>query len=315
MTKEIGGYFGLEHFSGREYYENVTGVNSARNALLYILKARQVKKVYIPRFLCDSVTGLCQRESYPYEEYSIDRNFRPVFSKPLKEGEYLYIVNYYGQLSNDEILRLKKRWGRIIIDNVQAFFQQPVNGVDTIYSCRKFFGVPDGAYVATDAVLEEMLERDVSMDRMRCILGRFEGNASDYYRDFQATGPLFEEMPLRSMSALTRNLLRAVDYETVRNRRQKNYAVLESALGKHNVLSLTVPEGPYCYPFYCKNGLQIKKYLAEKKIYVPTLWPNVLLMEEGLEKDFAENILPLPCDQRYTREDMLLMIKTLTEIL
>ena len=40
-----------------------------------------------------------------------------------------------------------------------------------------------------------------------------------------------------------------------------------------------------------------------------------LLQEEGLEKDFAENILPLPCDQRYTREDMLLVIKTLTEIL
>ena len=86
MTREIGGNFGLEQFSGREYYENVTGVNSTRNALLYILKARKVKKIYIPRFLCDSVAELCQGENCPCEEYTIDRNFRPVFSKPLLPG-------------------------------------------------------------------------------------------------------------------------------------------------------------------------------------------------------------------------------------
>lgn len=315
MASEIGGYFGLEYFSGKEYYENLIGVNSARNALLYILKARQVKKLYIPHFLCDSVSGLCQREGYPYEEYSVDRQFRPVFSKLLEEGEYLYIVNYYGQLSNGEILELKNRWDRIIVDNVQAFFQKPVQGADTIYSCRKYFGVPDGAYVATDAVLEETLVQDVSMDRMRCILGRFEGTASDYYSDYRATGPLFEELPLRSMSKLTRNILRAVNYEEVRKKRSENYAVLEAALGGHNPLRLRMPEGPFCYPFYCENGLQLKKKLAEKKIYVPTLWPNVLQLEDGLEKDYAANILPLPCDQRYDREDMLLMVKVLEQIL
>lgn len=314
MAREIGGYFGLEYLSGAEYYENLIGVNSARNALLYILKARQVKKLYIPRFLCDSVSGICQREGYSYEEYPVDRQFRPVFSKLLDEGEYLYIVNYYGQISNAEILELKKRWDRIIVDNVQAFFQQPVAGVDTIYSCRKFFGVPDGAYVATDAVLEEPLLQDVSMDRMRCILGRFEGTASDYYRDYQATGPLFEQMPLRSMSALTRNILRAVDYDAVKNRRSENYAALESALGKRNPLQLKTPEGPYCYPFYCKNGLQIKKYLAEKKIYVPTLWPDVLQLEGSLEKDYAENILPLPCDQRYGYDDMMIIVDYLNHM-
>lgn len=202
----------------------------------------------------------------------------------------------------------------MIVDNVQAFFQEPVPGVDTVYSCRKYFGVPDGAYVATEAVPLETLEQDVSMDRMRCVLGRFEGQASDYYQDYQATGPLFEQMPLRSMSALTRNILRAVDYDAVKNRRSENYAVLESILGKRNPLQLKTPEGPYCYPFYCKNGLQIKKYLAEKKIYVPTLWPDVLQLEGSLEKDYAENILPLPCDQRYGYDDMMIIVDYLNHM-
>jgi len=254
-------------------------------------------------------------ETVCYEEYSIDRQLRPQFSKSLGAGEYLYIVNYYGQIPNNELLEMKERWDHIIVDNVHAFFQHPVEGVDTIYSCRKFFGVPDGAYVATDSVLKEELIQDVSMDRMRCILGRFEGKASDYYGDFQATGPLFEQLPLRKMSALTRNILRAVDYDAVRNRRDENYTVLESILGKRNYLELRVPEGPFSYPFYCENGLQIKKYLAEKRIYVPTLWPEMLQLENSMEKDMAENILPLPCDQRYSDEDMHQMADVLDEVL
>ena len=95
-----------------------------------------------------------------------------------------------------------------------------------------------------------------------------------------------------------------MDYETVRKKRNENYAYLETALGTRNPLKLRTPDGPYAYPFYHKNGMALKQALAAEKIYVATLWPNVLEYEGTLEKDYAENILPLPCDQRYTQEDM-----------
>ena len=98
-----------------------------------------------------------------------------------------------------------------------------MEGIDTIYSCRKFFGVPDGGYLATDAVLEEELRLDVSKDRMRHILGRFEGSASDYHGDFKANDHAFKELELRRMSELTHNLLRAVDYEAARQKRNENF--------------------------------------------------------------------------------------------
>lgn len=309
--KEIGGYFGLEQFAGNTYYDNLIPVNSGRNALLYILKAKQVRKLYIPRFLCDSVSKLCKREGYAFEEYSISRSFLPEFSKELEDGEYLYIVNYYGQISNTQISSLKEQFGRIIVDNVQAFFQKPVSGVDTVYSCRKFFGVPDGGYVATDAMLEDHLQQDISKDRMVHILGRYEGTASEYYSYHKENDRSFVETPLRYMSELTRNLLRGIDYEYVRSKRNANYAILAHALDEINKLQLAPPDGPYCYPFYCEDGMRIKKELAAQKIYVPTLWPNVLDLEASLEKDFAENILPLPCDQRYGAEDMEIIIKHL----
>ena len=303
--KEIGGYFGLEQFSGQAYHNGLIAVNSGRNALLYILKARHVKKLYIPRFLCDSISELCRREGYAFEEYPICENFMPAFSKALADGEYLYIVNYYGQLTNKVIREFKVRFGNIIVDNVQAFFQRPVPGIDTVYSCRKYFGVPDGGYAATDCTLPDVLPKDSSKDRMKHILGRFEESASAYYGDFQRNDEQFYELPLREMSALTENILRAVDYCTVKEKRNANYAVLAQRLGDRNKLHLTAPEGPYCYPFYCENGMEIKKKLAARQIFVPTLWPNVRDLEGTLEKDYAENILPLPCDQRNSPEDMI----------
>ena len=308
--KEIGGYFGLEDFPHNEYYSDLIAVNSARNALLYILKAREIRKLFIPSYLCDSISELCEREGYSYEYYSISENFQPEFNQQLQAGEYLYIVNYFGQISNEQVIWWKKRYKNVIIDNVQAFYQKPVEGVDTLYSCRKFFGVPDGGYVATEARLTEDISMDVSMERMKHILGRYEGEASLYYEDFAQNDERFYAIPLRKMSRLTHNILGAVDYEGVRRRREENYIFLHNHLKFKNPLKINVPVGPYAYPFFCQNGMQVKKSLAEKKIYIATLWPNAI-QYGGIAQEYSENILPLPVDQRYSLEDMNCILEEL----
>ena len=55
------------------------------------------------------------------------------------------------------------------------------------------------------------------------------------------------------------------------------------------------------YPLYVDNASEIKKYLLSQKIYIPTLWPNVLdvCTEDQIEFKLVKNILPLPIDQRY----------------
>ena len=310
--KEIGGYFGLEPLICNEYYKDLIALNTARNALLYILKARKIQKLYIPYYLCDSVSEMCDREGYTYEFYHINSGFLPVFEKDLSDNEYLYIVNYYGQISNEQIRNLRAEYKRIIFDNVQAFFQKPVQGIDTIYSCRKFFGVPDGAYLSTDCMLEEDLPEDVSSGRLTHLLGRFEtGSASTYYQDFRKNDEFFKNLELRKMSKLTHNILGAIDYDKVKEIREENYLFLHEQLKQRNRLKLTVPEGPYAYPLYCENGIELRRKIAEQKIYIPTLWPNVLCSDDQIAKDYAENILPLPCDQRYYKEDLIRIIKEL----
>lgn len=312
--KEIGGYLELEEFRHQEYYPNLIALNTARNALVYLCRAKQIHKLYLPYYLCDSVSNVCNREGIRYEYYHINKDFTPDFNKRLDEGEYLYIVNYFGQLKRINIENYKEKYGNIILDNVQAFFERPIEGIDTIYSCRKFFGVPDGAYLSTNA--EELnLETDSSNGRMRHILGRYEGDvASEYYADFKENDHSFTKLDIRYMSKLTHNILGVIDYKKIIEKRNKNWDILHEALMRENKLKLVTPFAPYMYPFYCENGMEIKKVLVAKKIFVPTLWPNVLGFEEcEFEKDYAENILPLPIDQRYGVHEMEKVYRTLIE--
>jgi hypothetical protein len=95
ITKEIGGYFGLEQLIAKEFYPDYVAVNNARCAFLYIIKAKQYHKVYLPYFLCDSVRLMLEREHIPFEEYRIDRTFMPLFEKkinPETNEEYEVIV-------------------------------------------------------------------------------------------------------------------------------------------------------------------------------------------------------------------------------
>ncbi|WP_107942071.1 hypothetical protein [Metasolibacillus fluoroglycofenilyticus] len=311
--KEIGGYFELEQFVRQEYYGDLIKLNTARNAIIYLIKARNIKKLYIPYYLCDSVRKALAKRKYEFEFYHVDENFKPIFNKELKQNEYLYIVNYYGQITNELIKGYKQRFSNIIFDNTHAFFQKPAQNIDTIYSCRKFFGVPDGAYLSTDVKVKEELEIDCSKDRMSHLLGRLEGQASEYYDQFIDVDKNFDELNLKKMSKLTENLLGAIDYEKVQKIRNENFNKLSKELSNLNKLRLIKPNGPFAYPFYIENGIEIRKELAKKKIYIPTLWPNVLkdIGENRIEYKYVANILPLPCDQRYNVENMKNLVKEL----
>lgn len=309
--KEIGGYFGLEELISNEYYKDLIPLNNGRNSLLYLLKARKIKKLYIPYYLCNSVSDMLNIYGYNFEYYNINSNFMPIFNKTLNSDEYLYIVNCYGQLNDDIIIQLKQKYGQIILDNTHAFFQSPIIGIDTIYSCRKFFGVPDGAYLSTDVKVEENLEIDISKDRMSHILGRYEGIASEYYDNFKDNDNTLKNESLKFMSKLTHNILGAIDYGRVRRIRNENYIYLHNELGMYNNLKLKTSSDAFSYPFYIENGIKIRKKLAKKKLYIPTLWENVLesTQKDSIEYKYAANILPLPCDQRYDLKDMEYMLE------
>ena len=110
MKQEIGGYLELEVFHGKEYYPDLVKVNLGRTALCWLLESRKIETLYLPFFLCDSVIDACLRQGIHVNFYSLNEDLTPALPPDLSlhPGEYLYLVNYYGQLTDEKILYYKK---------------------------------------------------------------------------------------------------------------------------------------------------------------------------------------------------------------
>ena len=210
--KEIGGYIEFERYHQEMLHEEAIALNCGRNCLTYILLARNISRIWLPKFLCESVKGVCDKVNVQVREYSINQEFMPILDD--NESDWVYIVNYYGQLSDSEIERLVEKYrGKVILDYSQAYFQMPIKGVDTIYTCRKYFGVTDGAFLYTNQLIGLELPIDESFHRVNFLMGRFERTAQEFYDQYKENNELFRNEPIKRMSKLTDNFLRGIDYE------------------------------------------------------------------------------------------------------
>lgn len=315
MSKEIGGYLELEQFNGASFHEDGIALNCGRGCLSYLIELRGIRSIWLPDFMCDSVYERFEQENVIIKSYPISSLLAPDYSKiSLSPNDWLYLNDYYGTLSEADVSHaLSISGGRLIVDETQGYFREPWRDADTIYTCRKWFGVPDGGYVYTKdkRQLDRPLPKDVSYNRMIYVLGRFEETASEFYALSQENNNLFSRQPAKAMSKITSNLLKAIDYEKVQSVRFHNWEVLSHGLHSSNKLNLGKPtSAPFMYPLYLDNADGIREKLAQKKIYIPTLWPNVAEKNDGTQAcDFARNILPLPVDQRYGAEEMEMILE------
>ena len=315
----IGGYLELEKNRGTLFHNGAWTLNSGRSCLEWVIIEKKIKTIALPYFICDVVSEVCKKHRLKILRYHIDSNLQPA-DLPDDSVYWLYLVNYYGTLKPETISKYQRRADidahdngliqGVIVDNTQAFYDIPVDEAYILYTCRKYFGVPDGAFLyARDLGGYEEFELDKSAEYVGHLLGRFEGDASDYYEVFKGNDERLRYTGIKRMSRLTENLLRGIDYEYVKKRRTENYRYLSEKLDNLNKLNaehLHNIEGAFAYPLWIDDGDSFRQKLIAEKIYVPILWPNTLKETDSssLEFDLAQNILPLPCDQRYGIDEM-----------
>lgn len=307
VMNAIGGYFGLELRKGEHYHKDAIRLNTARNCFEYVLCSRQYTKVYIPYYTCEVMLEPLNKLDVQYEFYSINEKLEPVVLPNLKVNEAFLYTNYYG-LKQDCVLKLANCFGnRLIVDNAQAFYAKPIQGIDTFYSPRKFFGVADGAYLYTDKLLGEELPQDESFDRMSHLLKRVDAGAEFGFHDFRSNDESLIGQPIKRMSNLTAAILESIDYDNAAKQRRENYLFLDSVLGEHNRIHFELNDDtvPMAYPYWTKDD-SLRKKLIDNRIYVAKYWLNVLEWcgENDIEYKLTKYMLSLPCDQRYGDENM-----------
>ncbi|WP_353132661.1 hypothetical protein [Pseudopedobacter sp.] len=315
-VKAIGGYIELQLPSVEEYYPDLIKLNTARNAFEYILRANQFSLVYLPYYTCEVLLEPLKKLGVPFHFYTIDKNLDPIIDFRMLPTECLLYTNYFG-IKETTVNRLSRSVKNLVIDNSQAFFSKPLKGIDTFYSCRKFFGVSDGAYLQSNNLMSTKLDRDISVLRMSHLIKSIDLGIEDGYQDYLDNNNLLCNGPIKLMSKLTQRILSGIDYEKCRYIRTQNFKIIHDGLGRYNTLFINMEniDGPMVYPFLIDK--RIKKKLIDKRIYVATYWPNVLkwTSEKMFENYLTEHLVAIPIDHRYDGEDMNRIVNIVKQII
>lgn len=305
--RPIGGFLGLEATdAGHGPYHRAPSLSTGRSCFRFILETIRPRRVHLPFYVCDALLNPAQRAGVAIAFYGLDRNLVPESAGEPARGDELYVVvNYFGLLGGvmDEVARLAP--GRTVIDDSQAFFRRPGPSTWSFNSARKFFGVPDGAYLCGPAH-PVPAELPAATPSAAHLTDRLSGNPRLAYRAFKRHEASLTDEP-RGMSALTTQILAAVDYDAIAARRRANYRALDRLLGDRNLLRLTLQPGdvPLYYPFLAPRPLRDE--LIRRALFVPCLWPEVGARPGGAfswERRLAADLCPLAVDQRYDDGNM-----------
>jgi len=313
--KEIGGYFELELNDFESvFHDSAVAVNSGRNALQYILRVNQeYDKTWVPYYTCDVILQPIKKINYKFEFYSLTENLIPDI-KSFAANDLLIYVNYFG-IMNHSLNFIKKKFKNVIIDNSQAFYSKPLRSIGSFYSPRKFFGLPDGGFAYTTDKNKIKFGQDNSLNRIDHLTKRLQDGAKSGYNKFKLNDAKLNSLPLKRMSMFTNRLMRNINFEEIRKRRNENFNFIHNQLKKINELSPIINNekinAPMAYPFLKKSNDKLRLKLIKNKIFVATYWPNVLewTKEDSWENYLTENLIPLPIDQRYNIDDIRTLLK------
>lgn len=317
LNNSIGGYFELELAAAKScLYEDAYWYQSARAAFTaLLLQLPLVECVHVPVYICDSMLVPIRSANKKIIYYSINEKFSASNLNNINSNELFLYVNYFGVCDNNvKIILNQINPKQVIIDCAQAFYSGPYECLATIYSPRKFFGVPDGGVLVTKQLLVLPIDEDQeSASRMMHLIDRIAFSAEIGYASYKKAEESLRDLTPKRASKLTRRLLKSIDYLGIAKKRNQNFLTMHEALSESNQLDIDCKTyAPMCYPYMPPKPLN-KVLLAEQKIFIPTYWSEVTTRTSPSDFAFkaASSLLALPCDQRYDPQSLQRLLRVI----
>lgn len=312
--REIGSFIELELPKGREWYNGDVGVarlNTGRAAIWHAFRLTGAKAIWIPYYQCETVREFLTKKAVGIKYYHQDKNFNPMDLTPT-QNEAVLLVNYCGMMSQDRMRDLAKDYQNVIIDNCQAFFCKPIEGALNVYSCRKFIGVADGAYVigkGSEQYVDEY-PQCYSSDTAAFLLKRIEyGCEGKGYEARTINEERVDGEDIMKMSPLTRAMLDGADYEHIMTKRRENFETASELFSDINVLEprryYDDETVPMVYPLLVEDDGMLQR-LLEAKHFQGHWWYYITqeLPANTFEHWMSRYMIPITIDQRYGEEEL-----------
>ena len=333
----IGGMFGLEidfqeAFTSASRPQILTGTHlrlaTARSAFALLARTLRPATVWLPSYLCGVVLEAFADSDTRIIFYGVGGDLKisdDAWLKNVQSGDIVVFIDYFGfNLWNSYGKKAKERGAWVVEDACQAMlnlhFSEQADYV--IASPRKFIGVPDGGILSAQnraslppgnlpsPPVEWWLDA-LKASQLRAEFDRHGGDR-EWFELFRKTDPHGPVEPTR-MSELSSLLLdHANDYGGISASRRQNFSQLAAALPEFAMFCELPDEVvPLGFPVRVRERDNIALALREHEIYPPVHWPiqNIVPEEYHSSHRLSLEIMTLPCDQRYSSEDMTRLIR------
>ncbi|MCW8332814.1 hypothetical protein [Vibrio paucivorans] len=307
MKFGFGGYGELELPVRRnQLHDDAVALQSARAAFYLYLSSNKVRKIYIPEYLCTSLDSVFSTLNISIQKYTINSRFLPSKKIELMNDERLVIVNYFGLCDEgiSKYLESYSDFSNVIIDNSQALFSPVIGGITTIYSPRKFLGIPDGGFLYSRDINDEPVEFFDSSRSSVHLLLRAAGEINKGYDEFLRAEAALENHEPRKMSKISRRIIDSIELKNVIDRRVNNFTKMHEHFSSINSLTfdLSSKTVPLCYPLKLNSSIDsIWKKLLTYDVYLPRYWE---VEKSSSSYEYYDKTLFLPIDQRLDDQDV-----------
>lgn len=323
---------------------NIVYPSLGRNAISIILKNINNKKkvALLPGYTCESVIHPYLKEDYKLVFY----NFRKDLTIDIADLDYkikeykpniLHIHGFYGYntfLNAKQIILSAKEKGCVVIqDDTQTVFSDTeiMNADYYIGSLRKWMEIPDGAYIfsnkrdmqLTDITHNKFINMVVEAFKLKAeYVNSLESSVKTKYKKLflDAQNIIDKDLSIYKMSDISKGIFNTINISDVIIKRVENYNYLFRNIFDHfqnikPVLSIPVSPNicPIYFPLYVKDRDKFQKTLSDNDIYATIIWPKYYKIT-GLKEEteyIYNNIIGIPCDQRYNDFDMQRVIEVL----
>ena len=327
---------------GKNRFVSAQKFRSGRDAMKAVASAVKDRytRVLLPALCCESMVSPFTMHGFIPVFYKLQSDYKADVSdvkQKLNESTILVYGSYFGIDPFDEeslgrlhrlypqSLFMEDRTQDILVPRENRKFVPDV----TVASIRKWIPLPDGGLLWGDIKAETWenstfasLRKDAMVKKSE-YLKTGDTTLKDVFRHMlgEAAECLDKSANPYGMTAESEQLLRNLDFEKIYACRQENARALHEAVTQQKnrlrLITETPEKSTLYFPILVNDQIKVQSELAKLGIYCPVIWP-VPKEAEGVcpvAEYTAKHMLGVPCDQRYTPEDMKIIGQTIVRIL
>lgn len=345
--QEIGSEFHWDDTYVRSGVENPfsswTLLRSGRDCLRAVAQMERERRrvVLLPELCCQSMVDPFVQQGYQPLFYPLREDLTgdlSAFDACLSQPCIVLSLSYFGRptLTIDAVKQMQRKYSYVfwLLDCTQNLL--PGEEEKTVYdaivtSVRKWLPLASGGALflrrPTAMPLEEFVPlfaelRQAAMQKKTHYLQT--GNAAEKaeFRELlaQAVHLIDTDERLVDIDEESRERVVHLDAAALLRHREENVFILREGLPSipsvKPILDLPLEGGALYFPILAQRRDTLQQALAEQGIYCPVIWPlpEQCRVPGEAARRIAEEMLALPCDQRYTATDMHRILRILQQI-